>query len=90
MDMLTIIIERDKVDGQIKGLVPHLVDHGLSISHYADDTVLILDHDIEQPKNMKLLLCIFGQLSGININIKRVRSSIWGDKTMPRSLFTII
>jgi hypothetical protein len=63
MDMLTIIIERDKVDGQIKGLVPHLVDHGLSISHYADDTVLILDHDIEQ-NNAGLYSHLFSCKSG--------------------------
>jgi hypothetical protein len=29
--MLAIIIERAKVDGQIEGVVPHLVDGGLSI-----------------------------------------------------------
>jgi hypothetical protein len=30
-DMLAIIIERAKVDGQIEGVVPHLVDGRLSI-----------------------------------------------------------
>jgi hypothetical protein len=30
-DMLAIIIERAKIDGQIEGVVPHLVDGGLSI-----------------------------------------------------------
>ena len=30
-DMLAIIIERAKLDGQIVGVVPHLVDGGLSI-----------------------------------------------------------
>jgi hypothetical protein len=29
--MLAIIIKRVKVDGLIKGVVPHLVDEGLSI-----------------------------------------------------------
>ena len=60
--MMAIIIARAKEDWQIKGVVPHLVDGGLSILQYADDTVLFLDHDIEQAKNMKLLLCTFEQL----------------------------
>jgi hypothetical protein len=30
--------------------------------------VLFLDHDIEQARNMKLLLCTFEQLSGLKIN----------------------
>lgn len=39
-DMLTILISRVKEDGQLNGLVPHLVDGGLSILRYADDTIL--------------------------------------------------
>jgi hypothetical protein len=30
-DMLAIMIERAKLDGQIEGVIPHLVDGGLSI-----------------------------------------------------------
>ena len=33
-DMLAIIIERAKNEGQIEGVVPHLVDGGLSILQY--------------------------------------------------------
>jgi hypothetical protein len=61
VDILAIIIARTKEDGQIKGVVPHLVDGGLSILQNVDDTVLFLDHDIEQAKNMKLLLSAFEQ-----------------------------
>ena len=46
-DMLAILIKRVKDDGQIRGVIPHLVDDGLSILQYADDTILFLDHDIE-------------------------------------------
>ena len=41
-DMLAIMIERAKVDGQIEGLVNHLLDEGLSILQYADDTILFM------------------------------------------------
>jgi hypothetical protein len=40
--MLAILINRAKADGQFDGLVPHLVDGGLSILQYADDTVVFL------------------------------------------------
>lgn len=65
VDTLAIIIERAKEDGQIKGTVPHLVDNGLSILQYADDTLLFSNHDIEKVKNMKLLSCAFKQLLGL-------------------------
>ena len=58
-DLLTLLIKRAKCDNHIKGVVPHLVDDGLSILQYADDTIIFLDHDLEQAKNMKLILSVF-------------------------------
>ena len=43
-DMLALLIKRAKVDGQIRGVIPHLVDDGLSILQSADDTIIFLDH----------------------------------------------
>ena len=67
-DMLAVLIERAKVDGQIEGVVPHLVDGGLSILQYADDTILFMDHDLAKARNLKLILTAFEQLSGLKIN----------------------
>jgi hypothetical protein len=58
-DMLAILIERAKEDGQVEGLIPHLVDGGISILQYADDTIIFLQHDLQKALNMKLILCIF-------------------------------
>ena len=66
--MLAILINRAKADGQVDGLVPHLVDGGLSILQYADDTLLFMDHDLEKAGNLKLLLLAFEQVSGLKIN----------------------
>ena len=74
-DMLAILINRAKVQGQIKGVIPHLIDDGLSILQYADDTILFMDHDLEKAINLKLLMCAFEQLSGLKINFHKVRSS---------------
>jgi hypothetical protein len=38
------------MEGQIDGVVPHLVDDGLSILQYASDTIIFLDHDLEKAK----------------------------------------
>jgi hypothetical protein len=66
-DMLALLINRAKANGQIRGVLPHLVDDGLSILQYADDTIIFIDHDLEQAKNLKLLLCAFEQLSGLRV-----------------------
>jgi hypothetical protein len=70
-DMLAILIARAKMDGQVEGLIPHLVDGGISILQYADDTILFMDHDLDKALNMKLILCIFEQLSGLKINFHK-------------------
>jgi hypothetical protein len=60
-DMLAVLIKRAKQNGQIQGVVPHLVDDGLSILQYADDTIIFMEDDMEKAKNLKLLLCTFEQ-----------------------------
>ena len=55
--MLAILINRAKEDGQIGGLIPHLVEGGVSILQYADDTIIF----------MELILSLFEQLSGLKI-----------------------
>jgi hypothetical protein len=48
-----------------------LVDEGLSILQYVDDTVIFMDNDLEKAKHMKLLLCAFEQLSGFKTNFHK-------------------
>jgi hypothetical protein len=66
--MLAILIECAKVEGQIEGLIPHLINGGLSILQYVDDTILFIEHDIEKARNLKLILMTFEQLLGLKIN----------------------
>jgi hypothetical protein len=54
-NMIAIMINRAKEDGQVSGLFPHLVDGGVSILEYADDTIIFLEHDLEKDLNMKLV-----------------------------------
>jgi hypothetical protein len=87
-DMLALLIRRAKADGQIRGVIPHLVDDGLSILQYADDTVLFLDHDLEQAKNLKLLLCAFEQLSGLKINFHNSEIFCYGAAKEMQDIYT--
>jgi hypothetical protein len=59
VDMLTVLINKAKSDGQIMGVILELTDDGLSILQYADDTILFMDHNIDQAQNIKLLLSAF-------------------------------
>jgi hypothetical protein len=77
-DMLALLINRAKNDGQISGVVPHLINDGLSILQYADDTIIFIDHNPEQAKNLKLLLCAFEQLSGLKINFHKSEVFCYG------------
>jgi len=79
VDVLAILIARVKDNGLLRGLDPNLVDDGLSILQYADDTILFMENDLEEAKNMKLLLCAFEQLSGLKINFHKSEMFCYGE-----------
>jgi hypothetical protein len=60
--MLEVLIVRAKENGKVRGLIPHLVEGGVSILQYAADTILFIEHDSKKAVNMKLILCIFEKL----------------------------
>lgn len=51
-----LICNRSKTEGQIIGVVPHLVEGGLSILQYAKDIILFIEHDQEKAQNIKVPL----------------------------------
>jgi hypothetical protein len=58
-DMLVVLIKRAKQNGQIQGVVPHLVDDGLSILQYADDTIIFMEDELEKAKKLKATTMYF-------------------------------
>jgi hypothetical protein len=78
-NMLTVLIERSKILGFFDGLVPHLVENGLSILLYADDTILFLDDDFEKAKGLKVVLSAFEKLSGLKINFHKSELFCFGE-----------
>jgi hypothetical protein len=55
----------------VGGLIPHLVDGGVSILEYMDDTIIFMEHDMAKTRNMKLVICLFEQLFGLKINFSK-------------------
>jgi hypothetical protein len=54
------MIEMAKEECQVQGLI----DGGVSNLQYADDTILLMKHDLDQAVNMKLILSIFENYRG--------------------------
>jgi hypothetical protein len=46
---------------------------------YEDDTIIFLEHELEKALNMKLVLCIFEQLSGLKINFHKREIYCFGE-----------
>ena len=63
--MLATLIFWAKSNGKFTEVVPHPVEDGLSILQYAADTILFMDHDTLQAKELKVVLNTFEQLSGL-------------------------
>lgn len=76
--MLAILINRARDLETLNGVIPHLVDNGLSILQYADDTILFMDHDLVKAKNLKLVLAAFERLSGLKINFHKSEMFCFG------------
>jgi bacteriorhodopsin len=57
---------------------PHLVDEGLSILQYDDDTIIFMVHDLQKACKMKLSFYAFEQLSGLKINFHK-SEVFWGN-----------
>lgn len=68
VDALSVMIRSAQEKGLIKGITPHLWEGGIAILQYADDTVFLLEEGDENARNLKFILCLFEQLSGLKIN----------------------
>lgn len=47
------------------------MENGLAIVQYTDDTIFLLEDDLEGARNLKFNLCLFEQMSGLKINFRK-------------------
>jgi hypothetical protein len=52
-------------------LVPHLIEKGAAILQYADDSILLIQEDMMQVTNLKLILYMFETMSSLKINFDK-------------------
>ena len=67
-ECLCKMVLQAQTNGLIDGLASDLVDKGVAILQYADDTILCIEHNPEKALNLKLLLYMFELMSGLKIN----------------------
>ena len=57
-DGLSRMILKAQSNDLFCGLIDHIVDKGVAVLQYADDTIVCLKHSLEGARNLKLLLYI--------------------------------
>jgi hypothetical protein len=62
------MVRQAQRNGLLCGLACNLINNGVAILQYDDDTIICLKEDIENARNMKLLLYLYEMMSGLKIN----------------------
>jgi hypothetical protein len=70
-DALGTMLDKARLSGQIKGLVPHLIEGGISHLQYADDTVIFMALEEQSILYTKFLLYCFENMSGLRVNYQK-------------------
>jgi hypothetical protein len=52
-------------------LADNIVPKGIAMLQYADDTILLIQDNLEQARNLKLMLYIFEAMSSLKINFEK-------------------
>jgi hypothetical protein len=67
VDSLSVMIKNAQQEKLIVGMTPHLQKNSVAILQYADDNIFLLDEGFEYGRNLKFILCLFEQMSGLKI-----------------------
>jgi hypothetical protein len=65
------MVRKAQSHGLITGLANNLMHGGVAILQYADDTIFCLKYDMDNARNVKLLLYLYEMMSGIKINFTK-------------------
>jgi hypothetical protein len=71
VEVLTKMMLKAQGNGMVTGLIDHLIPNGIALMQYADDIILCLKNDMEGARNVKLLLYLFEQMTGLKINFEK-------------------
>jgi hypothetical protein len=74
------MLEKAKETNQIRGVIPHLIEGGLTHLQYADDMIIFLSLDEQTILNTNFLLYCFEDMSGLKINYQKSEVLVMGDR----------
>jgi hypothetical protein len=81
VDCLSKMVCLGQQNHLVTGLIPHLIPRGVVILQYADDTIMCLEDDLLKARNVKILLYLFEQMSGLKINFEKSEVIMVGGDT---------
>lgn len=70
-DGLSRMVFKAQSNNLICGLIDHIIDKGVAILQYADDTIMCLKHDFGKARNLKMLLYMYELMAGLKINFNK-------------------
>lgn len=71
VDVLFALLCRASREGLLTGLVPYIVEGGLTHLQYADDPVILLENSDTNITNIKFILACYEAMSRMTINYER-------------------
>jgi hypothetical protein len=77
-DALSAMLDAAACAGHLRGVVPHLIQGGVTHLQYVDDTILLLDLDDVSIANLQFILIAFEILSGLKINYLKSEVIVMG------------
>ena len=79
-DGLSRMILKAQSNDLFCGLIDHIVDKGVAVLQYADDTVVCLKHSLQGARNLKLLLYMYELMAGLKINFHKSQVIVINDE----------
>lgn len=88
-EALTLLVQRAEENSLIEGLGTN-GDNKIAILQYADDTIFLINDKLDHAKNLKYILCLFEQLSGLKINFNKSEVFCFGEAKEKQDLYSNI
>jgi hypothetical protein len=89
-DGLACLIEKAQEKKLIEGLIPHVLKNGCAYLQYADDTILLLQDNLEFARNLKFILILFEKMSGLKINFQKSEVYCFGNANNNKNAYAEI
>lgn len=76
---LAMLMDKARVNDLIKGVLGEKIEHGINMLLYVDDTIFLLQDDYDSAHNLKFMLYLFEQMSGLKFNFHEWVFCLFGD-----------